>query len=143
MPFVKIWIHLVFGTKNRYPFLTKPVKTKVINHILQNAKEKEIFLDTIDGYLEHLHCLLSLSTNLSIAKTTNLIKGESSHWINQDKIVNGKFEWADEYYAVSVSESQVEKVREYIRNQEEHHKKKSYAEECHEFIEKYGWKYLG
>lgn len=137
MPYVKIRIHLVFGTKNRCPFLTEQVKTKVINHIFQNANEKGIFIDVVDGSIDHLHGLLSLSINLSIAKTVNLIKGESSHWINKNKIINEK------YYAVSVSESQLEKVREYIRNQEEHHKKKSYTEECEEFIEKYGWKYLG
>jgi len=68
-----------------------------------------------------------------------LIKGESSFWINQNKLVPGKFEWAVEYYAVSVSESDVERVRKYIRNQEEHHRKKSWDEEVDEFVRIYGF----
>ena len=143
MPYVKAWIHLVSGTKNRYPFLTKEVKPGIIKHLFENAKKKEIFLDTVDGSQDHIHCLFSLSIDMSISKTVNLIKGESSHWINQNKVTDEKFEWADEYYAVSISESQVEKVRRYIRKQEEHHKKKSFTDECDEFMKKYGWKFLG
>ena len=63
--------------------------------------------------------------------------------MNRNEIIKTKFEWADEYFSVSVSESQVDAVRKYIKNQEEHHKKKSYVEECDEFMKKYGFKYLG
>ncbi|MBU1101783.1 MAG: IS200/IS605 family transposase [Bacteroidetes bacterium] len=140
MPFIKIWVHLVFGTKSRYPFLNQDVLAKVITHILQNGKEKGIFLDSVNGYTDHLHCLVSLSASLSIAKTANLIKGESSFWINKNKLTPHKFEWADEYYAASVSESQINRVREYIRNQQEHHKKLSHSEECEKFIQEYGCK---
>lgn len=69
----------------------------------------------------------------------NLIKGESSFWINKNKLTKMKFEWADEYFAVSVGESQLNKVREYIKNQEQHHKTKSWEQECKEFMEKYGF----
>ena len=68
-----------------------------------------------------------------------LIKGESSFWINKMQLTKEKFEWQDEYFAVSVSESVVEKVRNYIRNQEEHHKKKTFQDEYEEFIRKYGF----
>jgi FKBP-type peptidyl-prolyl cis-trans isomerase (trigger factor) len=54
-----------------------------------------------------------------------------------------KFEWADEYFAASVSESQINKIRNYIKKQVEHHKKKDYSEEYDEFMTKYGFKYLG
>lgn len=67
-----------------------------------------------------------------------LIKGESSYWINRDKLCNKKFEWQDEYFAVSVSESIVGRVREYINNQEEHHRTKTYMQEYSEFVEKVG-----
>src|SRR5690242_18583072 len=107
MAFVRIWIHAVWGTKNRYPYLTKEIKNKVINHIRENAKQKEIYVDTINGHTEHLHCLMGLNAELSIAKTMQLIKGESAFWINRQKLTGSKFEWADEYYAVSVSESAV------------------------------------
>ncbi len=68
-----------------------------------------------------------------------LIKGESSFWINQQGLTKTKFEWQDEYFALSVSESAVDKVREYIKNQEAHHSKKTFQQEYVEFISKYGF----
>jgi hypothetical protein len=68
-----------------------------------------------------------------------LIKGEASFWINRHKITKYKFEWAEEYYAVSVSESDLSGVIKYIESQEEHHRKKSWEEECREFMTKYGF----
>jgi REP element-mobilizing transposase RayT len=65
------------------------------------------------------------------------LKGESSFWINKNKISLGKFEWQDDYFAVSVSESALNRVRNYIKNQENHHKRKSFNDEYHEFISKY------
>jgi len=69
-----------------------------------------------------------------------LIKGESSFWINKNQLTKEKFSWQDEYFAVSVSESMIESVRNYIKNQEIHHKKKSFADEYQEFIDKYNFK---
>lgn len=140
MPFVKVYIHFVWSTKNRRPFLnTKEIRTKVWNHILDNAKEKGIFIDFINGYSDHCHCLISLGLDQTIQKVMQLVKGESSFWINKNGLLDEKFEWQDEYFAVSVSESMIEKVRKYIANQEEHHKKKSFQEEYNELIAKYGF----
>jgi REP element-mobilizing transposase RayT len=105
MAFVRVWIHAVWGTKSKHPYLVNEIKQKVINHINENAKQKYIFIDSINGYYEHLHCLLGLNAEMSISKAMQLIKGESAFWINKQKITVGKFEWADEYFAVSVSES--------------------------------------
>ncbi len=74
-----------------------------------------------------------------LSKDIQLIKGESSWWINKNNLVPGIFEWADEYFAVSVSDSQVGKVREYIKNQEKHHRVKSWEDEYNEFMLKYGF----
>lgn len=137
MPFVRIWIHAVWGTKNRFPYLTNDIKESVINHIKQNAKSKKIFIDCINGHTEHLHCLISINADMSIAKVMQLIKGESAFWINKNKITNSKFEWADEYFAVSVSESMIDKVRVYINTQEEHHKTTTFAEEYESFMRTY------
>lgn len=68
-----------------------------------------------------------------------MVKGESSHWINEHRLIPHKFEWQDDYYAVSVSDTQVESVRHYIQNQEEHHRKKSFGEEYEEFSRRYGF----
>ncbi len=143
MPFVKIYIHLVWSTKNRYPFLnSKDMRVKVWNHMRENAKEKGIFIDFINGYADHCHCLISLGTDQTIQKVMQLIKGESSFWINKNQLTNEKFEWQDEYFAVSVSESVVQKVRDYIKNQEEHHAKKSFQQEYEEFISKFGFEQM-
>lgn len=72
----------------------------------------------------------------SISKIAFLLKGESSYWVNDYKLSRTKFEWQDEYIAVSVSESLVPKVRDYIRNQEEHHRKKSFKEGYDVFLKK-------
>jgi REP element-mobilizing transposase RayT len=139
MPYVKVRIHFVFGTKNREPTLTQEVRDKLFDHIKQNAKQKDIFIETIDGYKDHIHCLVSLGVDQNIFKVVQLIKGESSFWINKYKITQTKFEWADEYFAVSVSESKFGIVKKYIRNQHEHHRLKSFREEYDEFINKYGF----
>lgn len=127
MAFVKVMIHAVWGTKSRNPFLTKEIKLQVISHIKENAQKKQIFIDRLNGHTDHLHCLFGLNADTSIAKTLQLIKGESAYWINKQKLTKSKFEWADEYYAVSISESALDKVRAYIDGQEEHHKKQHFC----------------
>ncbi|NQW36807.1 MAG: IS200/IS605 family transposase [Flavobacteriales bacterium] len=141
MPFIKVYIHFVWSTKNREAFLSsKEIRRKVWQHIRENAKEKGIFIDFINGYSDHCHCLISLGVNQTIQKVMQLIKGESSFWINKQKLTSKKFEWQDDYFAVSVSESMIDKVRNYIKNQETHHYKKSFQEEYDAFISKYPFK---
>jgi len=140
MSYARIWLHCVWGTKNRIPNITSQNKKEIIAHIRENAKNKDIYIDFINGHKEHIHCIISLNADQTLTKVIQLIKGESSYWINKQLLVQGKFEWADEYFAVSVSESQLDKVREYIKNQEEHHRKKTWEEEYEEFIRKYNFK---
>jgi len=139
MGYIKIWVHLVWSTKNREPLLDADIRKQVFDHIRENAVNKCIYIDFINGHVEHVHCLISLGPGQNIDKILMLLKGESSHWINKNNIFKKKFEWQDEYFAVSVSESGVNKVRDYIKNQEEHHRKKSFQEEYNEFIHKYGF----
>lgn len=94
----------------------------------------------INGYSDHCHCLVSLGSNQNIEKIVQLLKGESSYWINKNQLTKDTFSWQDEYFAVSVSESMLEPVRNYIKNQEKHHKRKSFTEEYQEFIDKYNFK---
>ncbi|WP_417939832.1 transposase [Flavobacterium sp. RS13.1] len=104
-----------------------------------NALSKGIYVDFISGYSDHCHCLISLGNDQTIQKTIQLLKGESSYWINKNQLTKERFEWQDDYFAVSVSESIVDKVRDYIKNQEEHHKKKTFQEEYDEFMIKFGF----
>jgi putative transposase len=139
MAYVKNWLHCVWGTKNRSPFLISELKFEIIDHIRMNAKEKNIYIDHINGYKDHMHCLLSLNPDQTLSKVMQLIKGESSFWINKNSLFNNKFEWTDEYFGVSISESQLNFVRNYIRNQEEHHQVKTWKEEYEEFIKEYAF----
>ena len=130
MPYVKVKIHLVWSTKNRLPFLaSSDLRKKVWKHIKDNSVQKGIFIDMINGYQEHCHCLISLGIEQSISKIMQLLKGESSYWINKNGLCAEKFEWQEEYFARAVSESLVHTVREYIKNQEDHHRSKTFADE--------------
>ncbi|MDQ4141661.1 MAG: IS200/IS605 family transposase [Bacteroidota bacterium] len=133
MPFVKVWIHFVWSTKNRGPYLTKEIRNQVFRHIRENAKEKGIYVDFINGHIDYVHCLISLGSDQNLSKVMQLIKGESAFWINKNNLCSGKFEWQDKYFAVSVSESMLNKVRDYIKNQEAHHQLKSYEEKQEDF----------
>jgi len=137
MPYVKIWIHFVWATKNRTPLLTSRIRSELINHIKTYAREKGVFLMAINGSVDHMHALVSMKASQSVSKVAQLRKGESSYWMNCQHLISGKFDWQDEYFAVSVSESSVSKVKKYINNQVAHHRKKSFTEEYSEFIQRF------
>lgn len=140
MPFIRVWIHYVWATKNRQAILTEDIRTVLFNHIKQNAITKKIYLDRINGYTEHVHCLVSLGSDQTIEKVAQLLKVESSFWLNNKSGLKApKLEWQDEYFAVSVSESAIDTVRAYIDNQFNHHQKKTFAEEYEEFMKKYSF----
>lgn len=82
--------------------------------------EKNIYVDFVNGHVDHVHCLISLNANRTIAKILQLLKGESSFWINKNNLCKQYFEWQDEYFAMSVSESGVDAVREYISKTRRH-----------------------
>lgn len=139
MSYTKIWVHCVWTTKYRKPLLIKNIREKIFTHIKENAADKGIYIDIVNGYTDHIHCLISLKRKQNIADCLQLIKGESSFWINNHKLLNKKFKWQDDYFAVSVSQSQVDQLRDYISNQEKHHQRKSFDDEYKEFMNKYGF----
>jgi putative transposase len=122
MSYVRIWVHVVFSTQNREPTLNTDIRSQLIEHIRASCRAKDIFLESINGWTDHLHLLISLGRTQDIAKIMMLVKGESAHWLNKQGWIRGKFHWQDDYYAISVSESQVDSVTAYINRQEEHHK---------------------
>ncbi len=143
MAHVKIWVHSVWGTKNHKRVLTREFRQKLFTHIREHGKEKGVYVDCINGDMDHVHCLLALNADMSIAKAMQMIKGEASHWANASKLMNQKLDWANEYFAVSVSESMTGKVRSYIGNQEEHHKRTTFANECEKFLKRYEFESQG
>ena len=137
MSYLKIWIHSVWTTNKRIPYLNDGIRNEIIYHILENARSKGIYIDHINGYQEHLHALVSLGGTQTISDIMHKIKGESSFWINKNKLTRLKFEWQDDFYSVSIGMSQLENLRKYIRNQEQHHQKISFQEELDSLIEEY------
>ncbi len=138
MPYLEIWIHMVWATKAREPLLTPIVLERLQPHIQEQCAMKEIYLDIVNGYVDHMHALFALPGTQPVAKIAQLIKGESSHWLNQQEWCRGSFEWQDDYAAFSVCPSDRRVVREYIRSQASHHRVKSFAEEYGEMVERAG-----
>ena len=91
MGYIKLWVHLVWTTKNSKPFLTKDIWKLILDHLLKNAIDKGNYIDFINGYLEHIHCQVSLGSGQNIDKIVMLLKGESSYWINKNKLIRQKF----------------------------------------------------
>jgi REP element-mobilizing transposase RayT len=137
MSFIKIWVHCVWTTKNRIPYLQNKIRYKVISHIRENAFQKGIYIDHINGYFDHLHVIISLGGRQNISDLMHKIKGESSFWINRNNLTSLRFEWQDDFYAVSIGMDHLNNLRRYIKNQENHHQRISSEEEINRLIEEY------
>ena len=144
MPFhsyVQNYLHIIWGTHHHFPLLKGKLKTELLQHLDENLLLMEVRKYGLHLQPEHIHLLISLPSDIALAKFVKDIKGESSHWINQNDFLNSKFHWQRGYGAFSVSVSQLEVVKRYIRNQEKHHSKKPFIEEYKEWIRKYGLHY--
>ena len=137
MPYISCWVQLIWATKNRQPLITKELKPRLCSHIRENARKNKIHLDCIKGVKNHVHALVSLTATQTIADVLQALKGESSHWVNEEDLLRVHFEWQNDYMALSMSASHVDRVREYIKNQEEHHRTITFAEEYQQFLERY------
>jgi REP element-mobilizing transposase RayT len=118
--------------------LLKPAAIKASRFLTGYAVEKEIYMKINFVNPEHVHTLIDLPTSKSIEEVVQLFKGSSSHWINENRLLRGRFSWGRGYGAFSVSHSHVAQVAAYIANQEEHHRKRSFNEEFELFVKKYG-----
>jgi len=140
MPHISVWVHFVWTTKDRERMLTESIRSRVFDHIRENARAKNIFIGALNGWVEHAHCLVSVGSGQNLDEIMRLLKGESSYWINKNRLCVGKFHWQGEYFAVSVSESLLPKVRKYIDSQEEHHRLRPFSEEFNDFLVRGGFK---
>ncbi|HOO99364.1 MAG TPA: IS200/IS605 family transposase [Bacteroidales bacterium] len=140
MSFVSIWVHSVWTTKNRLPLLKEQIRDTIIAHILENAESKGIYIDHINGYTNHLHALISLGRTQSISEVMQKIKGESSFWINKNRLTTLRFEWQDDFWAASVGFDHIKYLRKYIKSQVSHHQNESVDNELDRLISLYGIK---
>ena len=138
----KVLVHIVFSTKNRYPFLAdKNIRSEMHAYLGGTCNELECPVLTVGGVADHVHILCALSRNLSIAKVVGDIKRGSSKWIKTKGRMLTKFSWQNGYAVFSVGESDVERVRQYILGQEDHHRKKTFQDEYRAFLKEYAVAY--
>lgn len=139
--FTQLHIQLVFAVKHRDRLLRDDIRKEVFSYmsgIVTNLKHKSII---INGVSDHVHVFLGLNPSVSISDTIWELKRNSSLFINSNKWFNSKFNWQEGYGAFSYSKSQVENVFNYIKNQEMHHKKRTFRDEYIEFLEKFEIEY--
>lgn len=135
--YTQVHIQFVFAVKYRERSIHSSWKSelyKYITGIVQGNKHKLI---SINGMSDHIHILIGLRPTQSMSDLMQDIKGNSSKWINENKLIREKFEWQEGYGAFSYSKSQLKNVIEYIENQELHHQKKTFLEEYVNFLEKF------
>ncbi len=137
--FNKIWIHAIWATKNRMPLIATKSERQIHDYMRGQFIEMGCPVRIINGMPDHVHCLFLLSPQKSIADVIKQVKGSTSHYINEQNIIAEKFAWQTGYAAYSVSESVLEKVFVYIRNQKQHHTKKTSRQEYDEFLKLYGF----
>jgi len=118
--------------------LDKRAASRASTNLTEYSREKGIYMKINYFNTDHAHALIDLPTNLTIEQVVQLLKGSSSHWVNQNHLVKGRFAWGRGYGAFSVSQSEVSNVANYIAKQEDHHRKRSFGEEFEIFVKRYG-----
>ena len=147
MSYVSSHFHCVFSTKERRKLITPALQERLFPFLGGIARQNRMTQIIVGGTEDHVHVLLSLPPTMPVSKAMQLIKGGASKWIHETFPEHRLFAWQEEYGAFSVSVSQLETITNYIRNQEEHHRKRSFQEEFlmllkkHEieFDERYLW----
>ena len=137
----QLYVHLTFGTKERYAFISSDWEGKLlafITGIIKNHDSSCIISNCVE---DHVHILFRMSKNYALSKIIENIKKESSKWVKDNIPSCSKFSWQTDYGGFSVSSSKLEVVKRYIENQKEHHKKLSYQEEVEMFFKEYNLEY--
>ena len=135
--YTQIHIHFVFAVKFRNGIIQSQWKDNLYKYITGIVQNKNHKLLAINGMSDHIHILIGIRPSQSISDLMKDVKQGSSLWINENKFTNRHFEWQEGYGAFSYSMSQINSVIEYIKNQEIHHKKRTFREEYIEFLEKF------
>ncbi|WP_418264398.1 IS200/IS605 family transposase [Flavobacterium faecale] len=132
--YTQIYLHVVFAVKGRDNLISKNWKDELYKYITGIVTNEGQKLIAINGMPDHVHILIGLKPNKSLSDLVRSIKANSSRFINEKKWINSKFEWQTGFGAFSYNHSQLTNVINYIQNQEEHHKKKTFKEEYVDFL---------
>jgi putative transposase len=131
---VQVWLHIIWGTKFRKPFIDYKIEKQVYKMLEDEFNAKGCKVSIINGMPDHIHCLIRLGSSCSIADVVKAAKGQVAYSINEIDLVNDKFAWQTGYAAFSVSQSNIPKVYNYIKNQKTHHLKQSFEEEYNYYL---------
>ena len=139
--FSQIYIQYVFAVKGRENLLQKPWREDVFKYMAGIIKEKNQKSIIVNGVSDHVHVFVGLKPSINISELVRDIKNNSTNFINTQKFLKGKFAWQEGYGAFSYAHYQINNVYQYIANQEEHHKKKTFKEEYLDFLKKFEIEY--
>jgi len=138
---VKNYIHIVFSTKHRQPFIDKSIKSELHAYLGSICNELGCPVVTVGGVEDHVHILCLLSQNISLAELVRKVKINSSKWMKTKGKRYANFYWQRGYGGFSVNPAETEVVKKYIQNQEEHHKNRTFKAEYRLFLKKYKVEY--
>lgn len=130
----QVYIQVVFAVKGRENLIRKEWKDDLYKYMAGIIKAKNHKPIIINGVANHIHVFIGLKPSMAISDLVRDIKNNSSKFINENRLVKGKFAWQEGYGVFSYSQSHIDRVYNYILNQEEHHKKKTFREEYLEFL---------
>jgi putative transposase len=134
----QVWVHIIFSTKDRRPFLNDPAfREEMFRMLSHHVKESKCVSASVGGHIDHIHLLVGLSRTITIAKLVENVKIETSKWAKKTTGGNPKFTWQSGYGAFSVSHSLRIAVDKYIRDQAEHHSNMSFKEEYRQLCERH------
>ena len=132
--YTRIWIHAVWGTKHRFPFINIDVERIIHDFIREQFIVQGCPVRIVNGTPDHVHCLFLLTPKKSIADVIKQVKGSSSHFINEQQLIDEKFGWQNGYGAFSVSDSATDIVFKYIKKQKQHHRIETFEQEFEEMF---------
>jgi putative transposase len=139
--FNSLLIHCVWSTKKREPSLTPTLRDRLYPYLGGIARENRITALAIGGAADHMHMLISLPPTLSVAKAVQLLKGNSSKWVHETFAQLRYFEWQQGYGAFSIGVSALNPTIAYIRNQTQHHRRRSFQDEFRAMLRRHGLDY--
>ncbi len=137
----QIYLHLVFGTKNRSPWVRDAVRDSLhsyIARVLTNLGCKAVLINSVD---DHIHLLFGLGRTVSVSHVVEEVKSSSSKWLKTQPCVDSGFGWQSGYGVFSVSASNIGAVRDYVAKQREHHHVRSFQDEVRVMLQKHGVEY--
>jgi len=139
--FSQIYIHIVFAVNGRSNLLQEPWREEVFKYMAGIIKGKNQKSIIVNGVSNHVHLFVGIKPSMSVSDLVRDVKNNSTNFINDRKLIHGKFSWQEGFGSFSYSHSQIDHVYQYILNQKEHHRKRTFKEEYLDFLKKFEIEY--